>query len=235
MGVDVYVLDFLLAHRGSGLGDTLCLGRQSFNVDDNEQSRAILARHDLRFSLADLKSQGTSADMLLRQIGSRTVQSLDISDFEGATIIHDLGDPVPDSLLARFDCIFDGGTLEHVYDFPQAIDNVKRMLKIGGIFLSVNAANNQLGHGFYQFSPELFWRVFGAGTGFTIEQMQLVPLSGTHRPTDLTDPSGQRQEIGATPTAMYLMVACRKLAEIPAPVRAYQSDYAAAWDRHGRT
>ena len=181
-----------------------------------------------------MRSSDGCADTLLRLIGSRTVQALDISCFEGATIIHDLNEPVPDSMLARFDCIFDGGTIEHVYDFPQAIENVKRMLRIGGLFLSVNAANNQLGHGFYQFSPELFWRAFGVGTGFAVERMQLVPLSGSHPPTDLADPSGQRQETGVTPTAMYLMVAARKLAEDTVPGHTYQSDYTAAWNHHAR-
>ena len=49
-------------------------------------------------------------------LGSERLESLDITDFEGATVIHDLNKPVSEELKARFDVVFDGGTLEHVPD-----------------------------------------------------------------------------------------------------------------------
>jgi hypothetical protein len=233
MGIDVYVLNFLLAYQGQEFGRTLCLGRQGLHVADSDHVRRVLARHGVMLPLQELRSADGYAETFLRHMGSSVVEALDFSAFEGATIIHDLNEPVPDRLLSRFDCVFDGGTLEHVYNFPQAIVNVKRMLKLGGLFISVNAANNQLGHGLYQFSPELFWRLFGEGSGFAIDRMQLVPLSGSEQPIDLRDPAGMRQEVGCTATGMYLMVAARKQAPTPDGAAAvYQSDYAAAW-KHG--
>jgi SAM-dependent methyltransferase len=234
MGVDVYVLDFLLTYRGQDLGDTLFLGRQGVNLTDSDHVRQVLQQHNITVPLSDLKSEDGHAEPLLMYIGARTTQSLDISNFEGATIIHDMNDPIPDDLVEKFDCIIDGGTLEHIFNFPQAIDNVKKMLKIGGMFFSINGANNQLGHGFYQFSPELFWRIFGQDSGFVVRRMRLVPMSSTTKPIDLEDPAGQRQEIGPTPIAMYLMVAAQKMA---APrdgkQHIFQSDYAVAWKRSG--
>ncbi|MGC4106973.1 MAG: hypothetical protein QM753_11585 [Thermomicrobiales bacterium] len=182
MGIDVYCLEFLLGYKGHELGDTLCLGRQGFHVTNSEQVRAVLARHGVTVPVAELRSADGYAEQFLHHLGSRCVHSLDISNFEGANIIHDLNQPVPDELVAKFQFILDGGSLEHVYNFPQAIANVKRMLKVGGVFISINAANNQLGHGLYQFSPELFWRVFGTGTGFAIERMELVPLRNGQPP-----------------------------------------------------
>jgi 2-polyprenyl-3-methyl-5-hydroxy-6-metoxy-1,4-benzoquinol methylase len=53
--------------------------------------------------------------------------------------------------------VFDGGTLEHIFDYPTAIKNCMKMVKPGGHLLLTTPANNWFGHGFYQFSPELFY------------------------------------------------------------------------------
>jgi hypothetical protein len=104
------------------------------------------------------------------------------------------------------------------------------MLRPGGLFLSVNAANNQLGHGLYQFSPELFWRAFGPESGYTIERMQLVPLSLPPTPLILDDPAGERREFGPMSAATYLMAAARRSRTAPdVDIPVFQSDYVAAW------
>jgi 2-polyprenyl-3-methyl-5-hydroxy-6-metoxy-1,4-benzoquinol methylase len=90
-----------------------------------------------------------------------------------ASIIHDLNKPVPKELEERFDVVLDGG-LEHVFDFPQAIENAMRMTKIGGHLILETPANNLCGNGFYQFSPELFFRVLDSGNGFELERLYLA-------------------------------------------------------------
>ncbi len=107
------------------------------------------------------------------------------------------------------------------------------MLRPAGPFASVDAANNQLGHGLYQFSPELFWHAFAPDTGFAIEKMQLVPLSGMPAPIDLQDTAGVRQQVGRTDHAMYLMVAARRQGPASADGdEVYQSDYQRVWRHH---
>ncbi len=44
---------------------------------------------------------------------------------------------------------------------------------LGGHFISVTFANNFLGHGFHQFSPELYFRVFCPANGFEVESLML--------------------------------------------------------------
>jgi hypothetical protein len=168
---------------------------------------------------------------LFRYLGSQSVVSLDASSYEGAEIIHDLNTPVPNELLSRFDTIFDGGTIEHVFNVPMAFANVKRMLKSDGLFLSVNGANNQLGHGFYQFSPELMWRLFSNEAGFQVELLQTVVVSDDPRPVHMPDPAvvGQRQEVGATSGPTYILVAARKIADSDFSRIPQQSDYARVW------
>jgi SAM-dependent methyltransferase len=237
MGIDVYSFNFLLGLGRRDLGDTLCLGRQGFHIVPERPewriAQDLLAQRDPGRTLEELISPEGYSERFFRYLGSRTVMSLDISTFENAEIIHDLNQPVPAALMDRFDFIFDGGTLEHVYNFPRAIANVKSMLRTGGLFVSANAANNQLGHGLYQFSPELFWRLFAPEAGYVIERMQLVGITEgvAPAPLDLVDSVGQRQEIGTTPHPTYVMVAARRERADAGDVDdIYQSDYAAAWN-----
>lgn len=92
------------------------------------------------------------------------VDSTDLSSYEGANILHDMNLPL--SLVGQgpkpgyYHFIFDGGFTEHIYNAPQAFQNIINLLAPGGIFLSVTVNNNFSGHGFYQFSPEFFSRTF---------------------------------------------------------------------------
>ena len=91
-----------------------------------------------------------------RLLGFKAAYSLDVSDYEGADYILNLGeDPCPEELKNHFDYIVDGGTLEHVYNVPHALENILSMLKVGGKVFHYVPANNNINHGFYQFSPEL--------------------------------------------------------------------------------
>lgn len=95
----------------------------------------------------------------------KNVEALDVSDYEGAEILHDLNTPTGPGLDGKFGLILDGGTLEHVFNVPVALDSCKRMLSIGGWFVSHQLFNFS-GHGFYSLTPELFWR-WSESNGFT--------------------------------------------------------------------
>ena len=98
-----------------------------------------------------------------------TVESLDVSTYEKATILHDMNLTVPYELRERFTVVHDGGTIEHVFNVPEAFKNCMEMVRVGGHFTQVNVANNYTGHGFWQFSPELIFRVFSPQNGYRIE------------------------------------------------------------------
>ena len=103
------------------------------------------------------------------------VDSIDNSAFEPATIIHDMITPIPEC-FRKFDFIFDGGCIGHIFSAPQVLENIINMLEVGGIFLSVTSNNNQSGHGFYQFSPEYFMRAFAEKYGMKVEALYLAEL-----------------------------------------------------------
>jgi hypothetical protein len=213
------------------LARTLTLGRQQLFGSPAEIARAF-ADHGrpLRAAEAERWLEGPAfAEPLLERLGGREVDSLDSSGFEGATIVHDLNEPVPDRLHGRFTCVFDGGTLEHVFGFSTALRSSLRMVAVGGHFLSITPFDGYAGHGFYQMGPELPYRVFAAAQGFALERVLICDDRGTW--FAVADPAVLRRRPALPrdrPTLMY--VQAQRVAAVDPLARAPQeSDYAAAW------
>ncbi|MDP3791614.1 MAG: class I SAM-dependent methyltransferase [Candidatus Omnitrophota bacterium] len=103
----------------------------------------------------------TDVDLFL-SAGFDNIDSLDYSDFEKCTIIHDLNKDVPVNLHGKYDLIFDGGTSEHVFNLPKVLENYHKMLKAGGRIIHFLPSTNCVEHGFYMFSPTLFWDYYSA-------------------------------------------------------------------------
>jgi hypothetical protein len=102
-------------------------------------------------------------ETLFRMFGfqQQDIHSMDVSRFEGAEIIHDLNVPVDDSLQSKFDVIFDGGTIEHVFSTKDSLFNLCRMCKVGGFVISI-APCDFINHGFVNFNTGMFLDCFEA-------------------------------------------------------------------------
>ncbi len=176
MGIDKLTLEFLLDTRRNGveLKNVITLGRQDLLMEYSA-IEDLFTRYNISFtenSLIDLyKKNNQFAEPLLEYIGAESCKSIDNSDYESASIVHDLNNAIGDDLKGQYDTVIDGGTLEHVFNFPQAIKNCMELVKVGGHFISITPSNNQLGHGFYQLSPELLFRVFSEENGFKVKRM----------------------------------------------------------------
>src|SRR4051812_23647278 len=123
MGLVYNSLAFLLdAHqRGVRFDETLTLGRQHVTISP-ERIVALLHEYKLGPSpdkeaafLAELKAAQWRFEIFSRMLGAKKSVSMDVSDYEGAEIVHDLNLPVSKELHERFDLVIDGGTLEHVF------------------------------------------------------------------------------------------------------------------------
>jgi hypothetical protein len=57
------------------------------------------------------------------------------------------------------------------------------VVSIGRHFVAVTTANNFMGNGFYQFGPELYYRILSEENGFLVEEMILVGVIGAVRGT----------------------------------------------------
>jgi hypothetical protein len=140
--------------------------------------------------------------------------------------------PIPEALKNRYTVVFDGGTLEHVFDFPTAMRNAMEMVEIGGHFLGITPTNNYMGHGFYQFSPELFYRVLSADNGFEIKEMIAVEQRPGARWKSVKDPELIKRRVtlvNRTPTLLIVLAQRIELRPIFA-VTPQQSDFVSAWN-----
>jgi hypothetical protein len=237
VGVDPQVLRFLLAAKRARVSfeTFLMVGRQTFLSIQPSDLHLALRQQGLSLTVEDaanlLQVRDGYVDPLLELLGANRIESLDYSSDEQASIVHDLNQPIPSSLREVFSCVFDGGTIEHVFNFPEAMKNCMAMVSIGGHLLVVTTANNFVGHGFYQFSPELYYRVLSEQNGFVVEEMILCETDRGAAWYEVADPRelGRRVEwVNSRPT--YLMVRARKLRRADIfSVFPQQSDYAAAW------
>jgi hypothetical protein len=226
----------LLAARTSGVSlERFCMiGRQSLRIEPGPLRRLlhqvgiVLSREQTAEMYA--QAQGFS-EPLLRLLGASEIDSVDASTYEQATIVHDMNEPISEHLKNRYTAVLDGGSLEHVFNFPCAIANCMEMVAVGGHYLAVTPANNLMGHGFYQFSPELFFRVFAPENGFVIQRViayEALPGAAWYEVVDPARAGGRVKLANSRPT--YLFVQARKTAHVRVlSVTPQQSDYAAKW------
>jgi hypothetical protein len=239
MGIERYFAEFLGGASKSGIdfSRTATLGRLNLFVDQRSLA-AVLRDNCGPISDDDVRAVRTAsggyAEEFLHRLGARQTTSIDASSYEGASVVHDMNLPVGDELKRKFSVVIDGGTLEHVFNFPVAIKNCMQMLGVGGHFFSHTMANNFMGHGFYQFSPELFYRVFSPENGFRVRRIVVFEQRvGRPRWYEAADPNdiGERVElINDRPT--YLIVHAERIADVPIFAAApQQADYSAHWSR----
>jgi hypothetical protein len=248
--------EFLVEARRDGVrfDRTLTIGRQTLFVGPRRLARTMAlhgipseGRTESSFRESFRRAPWMS-DAFLEALGANDLAAMDGSDYEGADLLHNLNEPVPADLHERFDVVFDGGTLEHVFDIRTALRNYMSMVKVGGRLIVLTMANNHMGHGFYQLSPTLFYRALSEPNGYVVERMQLavedveyVSVGGVSVPIDLAgggrydvaDPEavGERVLLRTRRGVCLLVQARRTSATEPLAVAPVQDDYASLWAR----
>jgi SAM-dependent methyltransferase len=148
-------------------GRVLTLGKQDINMTFETLQQAA---EELGVQLQDpgpvtlsdqteFASRGCISDQtFFKALGFSEVSAMDYSDFESARHIHDLNSSEPpQNLLGSFDVIIDGGTIEHVFHLPNVLNSIHKMLRTHGRTIHMSPSSNHIDHGFYMFSPTLFW------------------------------------------------------------------------------
>lgn len=230
MGIDNTAARMLLLLRSLpdvDFGDVLTLGHQKSYISIPLQKRIVKELGVAKEQLSQNYSDG-----FMKAIGIENLQILDISNYESATIIHDLNTPIPDSLRNQFSVVIDIGTSEHVYNAAQSLENLRELCKTQGHVLVVSPANSWLGHGFYQFSPELFFTAFDRESGFEIQSLYLIKkrvFGETWYALDDPKNVGRRGTI-LTRKRCYIAVIATKSGSISAIASQQQSDYVSTWE-----
>ena len=104
----------------------LCLGEQTvkFSVRDLINSKKIYNHNVDLDKFNDLDSTRLfTQELFFKTLGYKRVDTLDVSDYEGANILFDLNqNQTPKEHINKYDLIFDGGTLEHVFNIGNVIN-----------------------------------------------------------------------------------------------------------------
>ena len=236
MGITNNCIRFLLNARDKNVHftSTLTLGRQELYA-----TTSYLKKVTKGYNL-NLTSNLKYADGIFNLLGCKDLQSLDFSDYEGARLQHDLNEQIPEKWKNAFDLVFDGGTLEHVFNFPQAIKNCMEMVKPGGHFISITPANNQMGHGFYQFSPELLYRIFSKQNGYEVIAMVIYTtnkMGNFGAWYQVADPSDVKSRVTLTNSfPVSLMLLAKRTEDVQIfKTTPQQSDYVPIWSLKQQT
>lgn len=236
MGLARHEIAFLVMTRRLGVNfdHTLMLGRQGILVDHGGL-RAGFSDGGVHISRADaqrfIRDSGGYAEAALGHLGATRVDSIDASDYEQSTFVHDLNDPLPEHLRERYSVVLDGGTLEHVFNYPAALGNALAAIRPGGHFIAMSPMSGYTGHGFYQFSPELFYTVLGPANGFRIVCMLMKDQHWAARWREVPDPAAVGGRVlwsGGWPALLYV-VAERLEVATPMFADVTQSDYRVTW------
>lgn len=241
MGINTSVAALLTRAReeGTSFAATATIGRQSLTVPNAEL--VALAR---RLGVADpdwssFAPDGYSEDFFRLFFGAQTVTSFDASPYQNVGVVHDFNQPLPACHHGSCDVVFDGGSMEHIFDVRQVLSNYMLLPKVGGSVFISTTANNLCGHGFYQFSVEFFYRVFCAANGYEIEKVCLIetPFHGVERSGQqkvylaADPPTVGKRTVIVTDKPVSIYVHARRVADVPLfATPPHQSDYASRWD-----
>ena len=236
MGLDLNGVHFLLYAKNLGVDfkKTAMIGRQSLDLTKSELKKSF---QDFNFSFSRevidhiFNHKNGYAEPLLAALGSNDIHSFDFSAYEGATHLHDMNQLISPEAKEQYSVVLDGGSLEHIFNFPVAIKNCMEMLEIGGHYLGITPANNFAGHGFYQFSPEMYFSVFSNQNGFEIisltafEDRPDAPWFLVKNPEEI-----KKRVLLTNDQPVYLLVVAKRVAKkIVFETLPQQSDYLSTW------
>lgn len=226
MGLDIHNLN-LLAYakdRGARFDRTLAIGRQGVFIDPPE-----FEHHRRVRGLPAIDRPRWFEPLMTSWFGTATADSVDASPYENARFIHDMNLPWPADAaeLGSYDAVLDFGCLEHVFNFPVAWRNCADLCRVGGHLLHALPANNLSGHGFYQFSPELFFNLYQPAHGFELVDLFFAMKADPSHWWRVASPMQVRRRVNlCNGHEVYMLVIARKTAQVASFPAPQQSDYA---------
>jgi hypothetical protein len=236
LGIDLNSAQLLIRAKANGASfDRVgTMGRQGLHAN-RPALLSILRNNSYRLDAECqrrlLDPSTVYAEEFFRLLGAKEVIAIDASGYEGAQVVHDMNQPLPEHLASSFDLFLDGGTLEHLFDFRTASKNCMLAVRRGGRFVSVTTANNFCGHGFYQFSPELFYRLLSEQSGYEMESCIIWEDVHGSAFYQVPDPASLRTRIELTSRkGTFMYVQAQRVGDTPASYIPHQSDYVRHWE-----
>ena len=171
MGIMVPIVRIVLKeHKRKPItGDGLLIGRQTVPLTVAE-ARAMIREEGIPLRdvepALDTTTVASRGKNFISDIGFFSLfsdvrlRTLDVHDYEGAEIIHDMHYPVPDELASSFDFIWQGSCLDNMFDPAQAMRSTTRMLRPGGRMVCMESAGSPYYNEYVMFSHVWFHDYF---------------------------------------------------------------------------
>lgn len=112
----------------------------------------------------------------LRKYGAGKVSTLDLFD-RRADFHFDMNEPIPAEHHGAFRTFIDIGSIEHVFDTRQCLENMFRLVQVGGHVVIHTPCAGYYNHGLHTFSPECLLQAFEIN-GFTIRWVSYCTPTG---------------------------------------------------------
>jgi len=213
-------------------GRLLALGVQTIRCDGAAAARAIGAT---RGSCALAPPKAADHRAIYAALGFASSRSVDLFPDEGPDELVDLSQPLPASFAGAFDAFLDAGTLEHVFDAPAALRGLIGALAPRGVAMHISPMDGFANHGFYQFGPKLFARLYAAN-GFAECSAWRIALgaddnAGVVEPIADLDAPIAPSETGARTLVLFAARRMQAVASFTAPIDTHIVGAAAAQER----
>ena len=111
-----------------------------------------------------------TAESFFAALGAELIV-LDIKKWVGNEVVIDLNKEYTGRKLQYFDLLIDNGTVEHCFNAPMTMWNIRNLVKPGGYIIHWNP-HHMPNHGFYNFSGTFFEDWYNANGG-VVEEMVL--------------------------------------------------------------
>jgi hypothetical protein len=148
-------------------GSVLLIGRQTISLTPERFSDLMREENmpvdpAIPVTLDTTTQKGTGKGYIsdayfFKALGADTVTAVDVSDYEGAEIVHNLDTPIPAQLEGKFDFICNGSVLDNMFNPIMGLNNISRMLASAGRVIHFEHASNTVNNAYLQFSPNWFF------------------------------------------------------------------------------
>jgi hypothetical protein len=214
MGIDKVGLEAIIMSQKylpqENRSRVMSLARQQIHIQPQTMNH-LFQKYGIN---APLHECGEYFEALFKNIGYTVTDSIDNSAYENATIIHNMNLPLLKT-GPRYNYVFDGGTIEHIFNCPQVCENIIDMMEVGGIYCSVTVNNNFSGHGIYQFSPEFFLSAFTPKYGMEVLELYIAEVNADREKwIDVKSFNGWRNNAQInTQNSVYIIAIIRKISD----------------------
>lgn len=153
MNFSPFVFELLIKQRleNTLLGNKI-LVLENYEIDNPRLCKEILKRFGIRIE-TDFSLNLTH---LLKILGF--VDVVYLTDFNKLGLSNLLRILNIDQM--KYDVILDNGSLQNIFNIPNALENIDKLLESGGSIIHITPVNNYVDFGIYQISPKLFFNFY---------------------------------------------------------------------------